>query len=261
MDKKNIDYRTVLVTGGNNGIGLGMVKRLLEKGLQTVVIDIATENLTELKKRYEEQFVCFEGDVTDFERIKTIVQEVIQHFGSIDVLVNNACIAIFNTFEEKSIEQTYQEFEVNYFGYVHMIQAILPHMKSQGKGIIHNFSSGVGATGFPGLYGYASTKGAIEALTKTLALELRKYNICVNVIHPPLTRTKSSAPLGIPSEMMADPEQVGAKLADKIFSTRPIVTPDFQNRILTRLTLKYSYFFGRLLSKLTEKQLNRADSI
>jgi len=88
-------------------------------------------------------------------------------------------------------------------------------------------SSGVSITGFPGIYGYASTKGAIEALTKTSSLELDRYNICVNIVHPPLTNTKS-APLGIPTQAMADPTDVGRKLAKKILSTKPVIIPDFK---------------------------------
>ena len=84
--------------------------------------------------------------------------------------------------EQKSFEQPRQEFEVNYFGYLRMITAVLLHMKSRRTGIIHNMSSGVGITGFPGIYGYASTKGAIEPLTRTLALEFARYGIQVTLM-------------------------------------------------------------------------------
>jgi NAD(P)-dependent dehydrogenase (short-subunit alcohol dehydrogenase family) len=98
-------------------------------------------------------------------------------------------------------------------------------MKSRRRGIIHNVSSTVGVSGFPGIYGYASTKGAIEALTRTLAIELAPHGITVNLIHPPLTRTSSSAPLGIPRQLMADPAVVGRKLARRIGSRKAVITP------------------------------------
>lgn len=125
----------------------------------------------------------------------------------------NPTVAVFAGFEQKTLEETHLEFKVNYFGCLNMIHAVLPVMKSQRNCVIHNFSSGVGLTGFPGIYDYASTKGAIEALTRTLAIEFKPYGITVNLIHPPLTKTKSAAPLGVPQQMMVDPTIVGEQLA------------------------------------------------
>jgi NAD(P)-dependent dehydrogenase (short-subunit alcohol dehydrogenase family) len=134
---------------------------------------------------------------------------VLAKWNFVDILVNNACLCVFKSFIDRSLDRTRAEFEVNYFGAIPMIHAVLPHMKAWGCGIIHNVSSGVGISGFPGISGYVSTKGAIESLTRTLALEFAFFGICVNLMHPPLTNTKSASPLGIPVEMMADPEKVG----------------------------------------------------
>jgi NAD(P)-dependent dehydrogenase (short-subunit alcohol dehydrogenase family) len=101
---------------------------------------------------------------------------------------------------DRTPDDTRREFEVNYFGYLNMIDAVLPVMRQQEHGVIHNLSSGVGITGYPGISGYASTKGAIEALTRTLALEFAPLGITVNLMHPPLTGTTSSAPLCVPPE-------------------------------------------------------------
>ena len=100
-------------------------------------------------------------------------------------------------------------------------------------GVVHNVSSGLGLTSYPGISGYASTKGALEALTRTLALEFEPFGITVNLIHPPLTRTKSSAPLGVPAEMMADPVEVGRKLAKMVGQTKPVLTPDLGTNLGT----------------------------
>jgi NAD(P)-dependent dehydrogenase (short-subunit alcohol dehydrogenase family) len=138
--------------------------------------------------------------------------------------------------------------------YARMIKAVLPYMKSQERGIIHNVSSGVGITGFPGIYGYASTKGAIEALTLTLAFEFEKYGISVNTIHPPLTNTKSASQLGIPTQVMADAAKVGQQLAGKILSTTPVVTPNLQTRLYLYLSRRFPGFIGRFIGKMTEKE-------
>jgi len=154
------------------------------------------------------------------------------------------------------MEQTRREFEVNYFGYVRMIAAILPHMKAQGKGIIHNVSSGVGITGFPGLYGYASTKGAIEALSRTLSLEFSRFGIRVSTMHPPLTQTKSASPLGIPSETMANPSDVGKKLAKKILSTKSTITPNLQTSLFLFIARRYPNAIGKLFSNIAQREKN-----
>jgi NAD(P)-dependent dehydrogenase (short-subunit alcohol dehydrogenase family) len=207
----------VLITGANNGIGLGLARALMAEGYRVAAFDLSGENLSGL--------AFYRCDVTQMPQVTSSVRAVIGEWGRIDILVNNACLALFSRFEERSIEETRQEFEVNYFGYLNLITAVLPFMKEQGHGIIHNVSSGVGLSGFPGLCGYASTKGAIEAFTRTLALELKPSGIVVNLMHPPLSRTRSSAPLGIPARFMSDPQEVGRKLARKIGSSKAVVTP------------------------------------
>lgn len=243
----------IVVTGADNGIGFFMTRSLLESGYCVAGLDISNDNLTHLAATYPDQLLVFDCDVTDRNRVTETVAAVIEKWGQIDVLVNNACIAIFQPFEQKPLEDTRREFEVNYFGYINTIMAVLPHMKAKGKGIIHNFSSGVGITGFPGIYGYASTKGAIESLTRTLALEFARYGICVNLMHPPLTNTKSASPLGIPVQAMDDPARVGRNLAKRIFSTKLAVTPDFRTTAYLFFAYRWPMMLGKLFATLAER--------
>ena len=243
----------VIITGANNGIGFHMAAALLEERYRVAGFDLSGENLAALQETYPDRLLFWRCDVTDEAQVEAAVEAVVQRWGRIDVLVNNACLAIFKPFEEKTLEETRREFEVNYFGYVRTIAAVLPQMKAQGGGIIHNVGSGVGITGFPGIYGYVSTKGAIEALTRTLALELARYGICVNLVHPPLTNTRSAAPLGIPPQAMADPADVGRKLAKKILSTKPVITPDFKTAAYLFFARRYPDAVGRLFGKMAER--------
>lgn len=247
----------VIVTGANNGIGFYMTETLLEDGYYVAALDIDNENLAPLQSTYSERLLVSKRDVTDYARVKETISSIAEKWGQIDVLVNNACIAIFKPFEQKTIEETRREFEVNYFGYVNTIAAVLPYMKAKGKGIIHNVSSGVGITGFPGIYGYASTKGAIESLTRTLALEFEKYGICVNLMHPPLTNTKSASPLGVPAQAMDSPMRVGCNLAKRILSTKAVITPDFRTSVYLFFAYRYPLVLGRLFAKLTESSKNK----
>jgi NAD(P)-dependent dehydrogenase (short-subunit alcohol dehydrogenase family) len=129
-------------------------------------------------------------------------------------------------------------------------------LKRQGKGIIHNMSSGVGITGFPGIYGYASTKGAIESLTRTLALEFATYGVCINLMHPPLTNTKSASPLGVPVQAMDDPARVGRNLAKQVLSTKPVIAADFRTAVYLFCAYRYPKMLGELFAKLTENARN-----
>lgn len=243
----------VIITGANNGIGLHMAEALAEKGFRVAGLDLSEEHLAVLAARYPDRLVYLPCDVTSEEQTRGAVAQVVGRWGRVDVLVNNACIALFAPFEEKSLDDTRREFEVNYFGYIRMIQAVLPVMKAQGVGLIHNVSSAVGVTGFAGIYGYASTKGAIESLTRTLALELATYGIRVNLMHPPLTRTLSAAPLGVPDPIKADPAAVGRALAERIMSAASDVTAGGQTSVFVWLSRWYPNAVGRLLSRAAER--------
>jgi NAD(P)-dependent dehydrogenase (short-subunit alcohol dehydrogenase family) len=229
--------RIIIITGANNGIGLSLARALNSGGDRVACFDLSGENLADHR--------FYKCDVTNPAQVEACVASVVSEWGHIDILINNACLAIFSPFEEKALIDTRQEFEVNYFGYINLIRAVLPIMKAQHRGIIHNFSSTVGISGFAGIYGYSSTKGAIEALSRTLAIEFAPFGITVNIVHPPLTRTKSSAPLGVPPQFMADPTDVGQKLAKKIGSTKPIITPG----TIESLGVFFSKLFPEMMGK------------
>jgi NAD(P)-dependent dehydrogenase (short-subunit alcohol dehydrogenase family) len=182
----------VVVTGANAGIGFHLVKELLRRRFRVAAVDVAGDRLNALLPSHPERFRPFICDVSQLPQVERTIASVLDQWGSIDILVNNAVVLSFDSFEEKPLEKTRREFDVNYFGYLHTIRAVLPHMKQRGRGIIHNVSSGVALTGFTGLYGYCSSKGAVEALSRTLRLEFEPYGIAVTVMHPPLTDTASA---------------------------------------------------------------------
>jgi len=243
--------RVVIVTGADNGIGLAMSRALLTAGDRVAALDLTAENLAALSGNPDfRPYLC---DVTDAPRVQEVVAEVAAVWGRVDVLVNNACLALFKPFVERTPDEICREFEVNYFGYLNMIAAVLPFMRAQKTGFIHNMGSGVGFTGMPGMTGYTSSKGAIEAVTRTLALELVEEGITVNVMHPPLTRTKSAAGFGVPPEMMADPEKVGRGLARRVGTDRPYLTPDFTTALSLWANRHFPVVMGRLLNSMAKR--------
>jgi gluconate 5-dehydrogenase len=241
--------RCIIITGANNGIGLAMTKALLGLGDNVAALDLSISNL-DLSNVNLLPFIC---DVTDPERIQCVVDEIIQHWGKVDVLINNACLALFKPFGQRLPDDFRREMEVNYFGDLNMIRAVLPVMQQQGHGVVHNLSSGVGFTGMPDMTGYTSSKGAIESLTRTLSLEYATKGIIFNVMHPPLTRIKSSEGFGIPPEMMADPEMVGRKLAKQVGKSAPVLASDIGSGFQLWVSYHFRIQMGKLMSMMAEK--------
>lgn len=245
--------KVILITGANNGIGLHMTAALLERGYRLAAIDLSGENLAPLRARYAGQLLFCPCDLTDEVQVQAAVAQTLAAWQRIDILVNNACLVVFRRFEERPLADLQREFEVNYYGALRMIRAVLPQMKAQGGGIIHNVSSGVGISGFAGLIGYTSTKGALESATRTLAIELEPLGITVNLMHPPLTSTRSAAPLGLPPQVMADPAVVGRKLAAKIESRKAVIAADARTALYLLAVYRFPLLLGRFFSRMTEK--------
>lgn len=223
--------RVVVVTGANEGIGYHLLRSLVDDGYLVAGFDVDTANLQSLHERHPEQVRSYECDVTDDEAVRRAVDAVVEEWGRIDILVNNAAVFELGRFDEVSLDTTEREFDVNLFGYLRTIRAVLPHMRAQGGGIVHNVSSGVGQVGHPSLSGYAATKGAIEAFTRSLRLELEPDGIWCTRMYPPATSTRSAARLEYPSYAVKEPAYVGRTLAERIESTDAAIYADRQTRV------------------------------
>ena len=246
--------RTIIITGANNGIGLAMTHALLAMGDRVAALDVSLSHLEQENPNFL-PIVC---NVTNPQRVQAVVDEVVARWGGVDILINNACLALFSMFEKRPMDDIRREFEVNYYGYLNLIRAVLPVMKKQGHGVVHNLSSGVGFTGMPGMIGYTSTKGAIESMTRTLALEYAQQGIAFNVMHPPLTRTKSAAPFGVPEQMMADPEAVGRGMAKLVGRTRPVLAPGLSNRLQLWMSYHFRVSMGKFLARMADRARQNA---
>ena len=247
--------RTVVITGANEGIGYHMLVSLVEDGYRVAGLDIDGGNLEPIENDHPEWVRFIKCDVTADDDVEAAIEEVVNEWGPIDILVNNAGIFNFELFEDQTLADTKREFEVNYFGSLRLIHAVLPHMRERNEGIIHNVSSGAGLVGHPGLSGYASTKGAIEALVRSLRLELQHENVACTVMHPPLANTRSGATLGYPESFLSDPADVGRNLAGKIESKKPVIYADWK----TKLGLAVSKRVPYLVRKGTQRFIEPAE--
>ncbi|MGE0971000.1 oxidoreductase [Klebsiella sp. WOUb02] len=177
------------ITGVSSGLGQAFAKAALDAGNRVVGT-----------LRTEEQRQAFADlapgrsygmllDVTDDEAIKTTVARIEREVGPIDVLVNNAGYGIEGAVEETSLTQARHQFDVNFFGLLAVTQAVLPGMRARRKGHIFNISSTGGLMAFPGLGIYNASKHAVEALTESLAQEVKELGIKVTSIEPGPFRT------------------------------------------------------------------------
>lgn len=223
--------RVVVLSGANEGIGYNMLTALLDRGYRVAGLDITGDAIQSLREANPETVRYYDCDVTVDDDVERAVNSIVDEWGQIDILVNNAAVLNFGFFEDQTLEDMKRGFEVNFFGYVRSVRAILPHMRARNQGIIHNVSSGVGRVGNPGLTGYAATKGAIESFTRSLRHELRHENVTCTIMHPRLANTRSARTLEYPESQLSDPEYVGRKLAGKVESSRRVIYTDWTTRL------------------------------
>jgi len=180
--------KSALVTGGSRGIGKACCELLARAGARVAVNYRVERPWAELlvQKIQEEGGEAFAlaADVAVREEADMMVDETVDRFGTLDILVNNAGIWKGSPIEEMSDGEWNEMLGVNLSGTFHMIRAAVPHMKSAGGGRIINISSTAGQRGEALHAHYASTKGAVIALTKSLAVELAPHGILTNCVAP-----------------------------------------------------------------------------
>lgn len=243
--------KNIIILGANEGIGFYLAKHLLENGCNIGILDINTDNLEELRKKYPKQLLILKCDARKNYEIETSIKLFFDKYKSIDIAIHNACKCTFQAMEEIP-EEIYQDvFDINYFGALRLTKNVVKYMKSTGGKIIFT-SSGVGIMGFTKISPYASSKGAIESLAKCMNIEYKKYNISFHIFHPPLTDTKSSSPLPVPKEFMASPERVGIGLAKHINKKSFIICHNLSQKIQTMICYLFPIKMGKLMSKMTD---------
>ncbi|OBI13906.1 oxidoreductase [Mycobacterium sp. E2497] len=178
-----------LITGCSTGLGREIARAALEAGHDAVVTARRAEAVRDVVDEFGDRAVAVALDVTDPEQIAAAVSEAEAAFGGVDVLVNNAGHGYLSAVEEGEDAEVRKLFEVNYFGAVNMIKAVLPAMRARGSGHIINMSSMTGLVANPPNAYYSSTKFALEAITEALAAEVRPLGIKVTAIEPGAFRT------------------------------------------------------------------------
>ncbi|WP_158797556.1 SDR family oxidoreductase [Pedobacter sp. L105] len=185
MDTQKVWY----VTGASKGLGLALVKKLLEDGYRVAATSRNLKQLIEAVDVESSDFLPLEVDLTSDESVKESLEKTWQIFKSVDVVVNNAGYGIGGTIEELTDSETRSNFDVNVFGTLNVIRQVMPYLRGQKSGHIINISSIGGFAGATGWSVYAASKFAIVGLSEVLAEDVKEFGIKVTVVMPGGFRT------------------------------------------------------------------------
>jgi 3-oxoacyl-[acyl-carrier protein] reductase len=209
--------RTVLITGGARGIGRVTAMRLLADGYNIAfTYSTSTQAANEFVATDRERLLALQADVRDSAKSEAAVASVMERFGTIDALVNNAGIRRDALLYTMSHEQWSEVIDTNLNGTWAMTKATLPVMMKQRRGAIVNVASLSGLHGVVGQTNYAAAKGALIAMTRSLARELARSGIRVNCVAPGLVET----------DMIADLEEEARREMIRAIPMRRVITPD-----------------------------------
>jgi len=177
------------ITGCSTGFGRELAKHLLENGYRVAVTARSSEKVRDLVAINPENALDISLDVTDKGQVTDAVSKAEEHFGRIDVLVNNAGFGYFGAIEESDEAEVRSMFETNFWGLAEMTRAVLPGMRERRSGTIVNVSSIGGFVGFPGVGFYNATKFAVNGFSESLRKELEPLGIKVVLVQPSGFRT------------------------------------------------------------------------
>ena len=175
---------TATVTGAARGIGRALVTELVGKGCTVAAVDIDADGLRSLHEELGEAVSVHTTDVSDAAQVERLAHDVIDTHGSVQLLVNNAGVAVHGPFVEQSLEDIEWIVGVNFWGTVHGCKLFLPHLLTQPRAHIVNISSVFGLVGVPTMSTYCATKYAVRGLTEALWEELEGTTVGVTCVHP-----------------------------------------------------------------------------
>jgi len=208
----HLQDQTALITGGSSGIGFAIASALLAEGMAVAIAARDKQKLAHAAKSLEKggtKIITVPADVSKANQVAAFVNQAMNAFGRIDLLVNNAGIAKFNPIEALSEEDWDETQNINLKGAFLCTKAVLPIMKRQGSGYIVNIASIAGKSGFSGAAAYCASKFGMIGLTESLLKEAVQHQIRATVICPGYVATPMVRGVSVPQEEMIPPEDIG----------------------------------------------------
>lgn len=235
--------KLAIITGGTRGIGKQIALTFAKEGYN-IAINYRTENedLKNTKKEIEENNVkcfTFQGDVTNFKDCEQFVKQIVEEFGNIDVLVNNAGITRDTLLMRMKEEDFKQVIDTNLIGTFNVTKNVISYMMKARSGRIINISSVVGISGNAGQTNYAASKAGIIGFTKSLAKEVASRNITVNAVAPGFIETQMT-------DVLKD--DIKEEIAKKIPLKRMGTPQDVANVVKFLASNDSSYITGQVIN-------------
>jgi len=178
------------ITGTSRGFGRIWTEAALERGDKVAATARNIDSIADLKKKYGDNVLTLQLDVTNADQVKQAVTQAHEHFGRLDIVLNNAGYSLIGTIEEAKADDIRSLYETNILGPVAVIQAALPLLRQQGYGHILGTSSNLGHITAPVIGYYCSSKWAFEAIHESLAAEVQQFGIKVTIIEPGAYRNR-----------------------------------------------------------------------
>ncbi|MEV4121738.1 SDR family oxidoreductase [Micromonospora sp. NPDC049645] len=175
--------RTWFITGASRGLGRAFADAALDRG-DRVVAAARTVTANDFDDRHADRLLALKLDVTDRGAVRAAVDTAVEHFGRLDIVVNNAGTLSMGMIEEFTEAEARAQFEVNFFGALWVSQAVLPHLRAQRCGHIVQVSSIAALGGYPSTGLYSASKFALEGMSEALAMEAAAFGITLSIVQP-----------------------------------------------------------------------------
>jgi len=192
--RAQLKNQVVVITGASSGIGAALAETLAAAGCQLMLAARREDKLAalaaDLSARYQTPVSYQVTDVQNPQDLHDLIQATEARLGPVEILINNAGVASYAYFNSDPLREMRRVFEVNYWGLVHGIQAVLPGMQARKKGLVVNISSVAGMLAQPGLSNYSASKHAVNGLSNALRMELAPDGIRVLLVCPTSTQTE-----------------------------------------------------------------------
>lgn len=227
--------KTIFITGASRGFGKIWAQSFLDRGDKVAATARNSKDLNDLVAQYGDSVLPIVLDVNNRTAVFEAIAKAKAHFGTIDVLINNAGYGLFGTIEETSEQEARDQFETNVFGLLWLTQAVLPIMREQGHGHIIQLSSVLGIATLPVLGIYNASKFAVEGLSETLATEVKGFGINVTMVEPNGFSTEWAGASAIHSKPIAAYDGVKAAFQEGMADTDAFGNPEATSEAILKL--------------------------